>query len=354
MASKSLLPVDPNVTNDAHYRYWMPALQIKSEGFHNGIKTVFPNIREVCRELNRPAEGLVKHFSFELGAQGTHLKQDDKFLVMGSFTQQRLQERVYDFVTRFVLCKECRNPETTPYAKTKSKLAMTCKSCGKETDLTNAGNDRVVALMLAYYSQAKETAKPKAGPATGQAGEQQPEENAAQEEAPAVSVAAVPAKIETTTEQLQKKNPIVELSNLMRQTPPPAADKVIHTALQLKTESNLTDSQMVRIIFRAVIEGVDGTKFIGALQQWRAVLKHFVGHRERLTIIKELGIAVSKYGKPEKHAAALKMLWEESIIDEGTIMDWYANYTPTGKDLSPDFVVVIKKETGPLIDWLNQ
>lgn len=350
----ALLNVDPLKKDDAFYRYKMPAILTKIEGNGNGIKTVFPNIREVCGKLARPAEILNKYFGYELGAQSTFLKQDEKFLVMGSFDQQRVQDKVYEFVSRFVLCKECRNPETTPFAKSKTKLVMSCKSCGKETDLTNAGNDRVVQLMLTYYAQqsARPASKASAAPA-----EKAPEEagnSQVAKEEPALPVSASPARIETTSDQLKKMNPIVELANLMRQMPPAPAEKVIHLGLQLKTEMNLTDNQMARTVFRAVLEGVDGSKFIGALQQWRAVLKHFLIPKEQITAIKELGIAVKSYNQPEKFPMALKALWEEDLVSEQDIMTWYTTYKPSGKDMPEPMFAMIKTKVEPFIEWLKQ
>ncbi|GAA5865049.1 hypothetical protein JCM3774_003950 [Rhodotorula dairenensis] len=40
---------------DSFYRYKMPVLLTKIEGKGNGIKTVFPNMADVARALNRPA-----------------------------------------------------------------------------------------------------------------------------------------------------------------------------------------------------------------------------------------------------------------------------------------------------------
>jgi translation initiation factor 5 len=347
-----LLNVDPQKQNDAFYRYKMPSILIKIEGNGNGIKTVFPNIRDVCARLGRPAEILYKYFGYELGAQSTHLKQDDKFLVMGSFTQQRVQERVFDFVTRFVLCKECRNPETTPLCKTKTKLVMTCKSCGKETDLTSAGNERVVQLMLTFYSQVKNANA--AGAMMGAAEKTEEAPDAKPEETVPAAVSTGPVKIETTAEQLKKVNPILELANLMRQLPPSPAEKVIHRALQLKTELNLSESNMTRTVFRAVLEGVEANKFIGALQQWRPVLKHFITVKEQVTALKELGLAVKKYDAIEKFPMALKMLWEEDLVGEAQIMEWHTTYKPSGKDMPPETFEQIKAKTKPVIDWLSQ
>lgn len=39
--------------NDTTYRYRMPIIQIKGEGRGNGVKTVLPNVYDVCDALHR-------------------------------------------------------------------------------------------------------------------------------------------------------------------------------------------------------------------------------------------------------------------------------------------------------------
>ena len=105
-----LIPVNPAQKDDEHCRHKMEASLTKIEGSGNGIKTVFPNINEICKKLNRDPFLLNKFFGFELGAQASFQKEDNKYLVMGSFRQEIIQEKVYDFVKRFVLCPSCADP----------------------------------------------------------------------------------------------------------------------------------------------------------------------------------------------------------------------------------------------------
>ncbi|KAJ2383861.1 eukaryotic translation initiation factor 5, partial [Coemansia sp. RSA 2603] len=124
-------------TQDTFYRYKMPRLQGKIEGKGNGIKTVLPNIVDVSRALSRPPSYATKYFGYELGAQTKNDEKIEKFIVNGAHEVPKLQELLYDFIDRFVLCGDCKNPETDLIiTKDKDqKIIRQCMACGKRTDV---------------------------------------------------------------------------------------------------------------------------------------------------------------------------------------------------------------------------
>lgn len=115
---------------DPFYRYKMPPIQAKVEGRGNGIKTAIPNLSEVARALGRPAAYVVKYFGYELGAQTTMKEEDDRYLVNGAHQQSELQDSLDGFISKFVLCGSCKNPETQITIKGKDFLQKDCKACG--------------------------------------------------------------------------------------------------------------------------------------------------------------------------------------------------------------------------------
>lgn len=120
---------------DPFYRYKMPAIQLKVEGRGNGIKTAIPNLSEVARALGRPPAYVVKYFGYELGAQTTFKEEDDRYLVNGAHGQPELQDSLDGFITKFVLCGACKNPETQIQIKGKNDLQKDCKACGRITEV---------------------------------------------------------------------------------------------------------------------------------------------------------------------------------------------------------------------------
>jgi len=116
---------------DPFYRYKMPAIQSKTEGRGNGIKTLVMNLSDVARALNRPPPYVLKYFGHELGALTTIKEEEDRYLVNGVHDSNELQDSLDGFINRFVLCGACKNPETEIQVKGKDELLRDCKACGK-------------------------------------------------------------------------------------------------------------------------------------------------------------------------------------------------------------------------------
>eukprot|EP01061_Rhynchopus_euleeides_P040521 TRINITY_DN697_c0_g2_i6.p2 TRINITY_DN697_c0_g2~~TRINITY_DN697_c0_g2_i6.p2 ORF type:complete len:166 (+),score=83.87 TRINITY_DN697_c0_g2_i6:95-592(+) len=124
------LTVDPQKKDDRYYRYKMPPLTIKVEGSGNGIKTVLTNIVDISQRINRDVDYPMKYFGNDIGAN-TKL-EDAKWIMMGKHDRDRLQKSLFDYITRFVLCKSCRNPETITLVDEKKNAWLRCGACGKE------------------------------------------------------------------------------------------------------------------------------------------------------------------------------------------------------------------------------
>jgi translation initiation factor 5 len=115
---------------DPFYRYKMERIQSKVEGKGNGIKTVIVNLSNVAHQLARPPNYVIKYFGFELGAQTNIDPKDDRWIINGAHEASKLQDYLDGFINKFVLCKECKNPETVVSIKD-GDILMDCKACGK-------------------------------------------------------------------------------------------------------------------------------------------------------------------------------------------------------------------------------
>jgi translation initiation factor 5 len=119
---------------DAFYRYKMERIQSKIEGKGNGIKTVIVNLSSVANSLARPPSHVIKYFGFELGAQTNTNPNDDRWIINGAHDASKLQDYLDGFITKFVLCKKCKNPETDVHIKD-GNITLDCKACGKISDV---------------------------------------------------------------------------------------------------------------------------------------------------------------------------------------------------------------------------
>ncbi|KAJ5369071.1 eukaryotic translation initiation factor 5 [Penicillium cataractarum] len=119
---------------DPFYRYKMEKIQSKIEGKGNGIKTVIVNLASVAHSLSRPPAYVIKYFGFELGAQANAKPSDDRWIINGAHDAPKLQDYLDGFISKFVLCKKCKNPETDVIIKDE-KITLDCKACGQRTDV---------------------------------------------------------------------------------------------------------------------------------------------------------------------------------------------------------------------------
>ncbi|KAI9801131.1 MAG: hypothetical protein M1833_002999 [Piccolia ochrophora] len=119
---------------DPFYRYKMERLQSKIEGKGNGIKTVIVNLSSVAQSLSRPPAHVIKYFGFELGAQTNTNPADDRWIINGAHEASKLQDYLDGFISKFVLCKKCKNPETDVVIKGGS-IVLDCKACGQRSDV---------------------------------------------------------------------------------------------------------------------------------------------------------------------------------------------------------------------------
>ncbi|GMF02960.1 unnamed protein product [Ambrosiozyma monospora] len=115
--------------DDPFYRYKMPPIQAKIEGKGNGIKTRVLNATDVARALARPVPYVIKYFGFELGAQTAIDEDKEKFLINGVHENSKLQDVLDGFISKFVLCQSCKNPETVLKVEKNGRISKDCKAC---------------------------------------------------------------------------------------------------------------------------------------------------------------------------------------------------------------------------------
>lgn len=144
-------PVD-----DPEYRYKMPTVFGKMEGRGNGSKTVIPNISAVGLSLHRDPGEVNKFFGCELGAQTTWNVETDRAVVNGHHTDKVLVDLVHKYIEAFVLCPNCRLPETE-YKIKSGVVYHKCAACGSK-DMVDMSH-KLCTYILAQDKKAKAEAK---------------------------------------------------------------------------------------------------------------------------------------------------------------------------------------------------
>lgn len=146
-------PVD-----DPEYRYKMPAVVGKVEGRGNGIKTVIVNISDLGLSLKRSPGEVNKFFGCELGAQTSYSEDTDRAVVNGAHPDAVLQEKIHSYIEYFVLCPNCRYPETE-YKIKNDTIFHRCKACGAVNTVNM--EHKLCTYILAQNKKAKKEKKDK-------------------------------------------------------------------------------------------------------------------------------------------------------------------------------------------------
>jgi translation initiation factor 2 beta subunit (eIF-2beta)/eIF-5 len=331
------IAVDPERIGDKHYRYMMPSILTKVEGNGNGIKTVFPNLVDVANAIGRPAEVINKFFGSELGALSNYIKADEKFLVMGSFQRDIIQQRVYSFIRKYVLCTRCRNPETTLSIKKKAVIS-TCGSCGHKGEVAP---DRTVTLLMQYL-EANPNATAMSGAARAVAGgdasvdaaqaaadekaakKARKDKKKAEAEAAEAAGTGAGADLLTTTDEktvvgteadaADPRPGVIEALKAGGEEADAAATGVVHQQKQLLA---LSPTQVIRLVMFCVFAAAAPEKPLGAIMRHAGFIRNFreIGPDAPLEVLAELEAEFVKgRNAPEKMAMAVVLLMDEEVL----------------------------------------
>lgn len=139
---------------DLYYRYKMPRLVSKIEGKGNGIKTVVSNMVDIAKALNRSPVYVTKFFGSEVGSLTVCDEKAARYIVNGAHEAEKLQNVLDGFISKFVLCPSCENPETDLSVSKDGTIWRNCKACGHRATVD-------MAHKLCTYIQKNPPPKPK-------------------------------------------------------------------------------------------------------------------------------------------------------------------------------------------------
>ena len=104
-------------------RFQIPVI----ESAVQGRVTVVQNFGEVIKTLNRSPDTLGKYFLTEMGTGGEY--DATRLTLKGQFRNPQLQEKLEAFVEAYVMCPECRRPDTKIIHEKRMSF-LKCEACG--------------------------------------------------------------------------------------------------------------------------------------------------------------------------------------------------------------------------------
>jgi len=99
----------------------------KIEGHLQGNKTILTNLQQIATQLRREPEHLLKFLLKELATSGTF--KENRTILQTKNSSKKVNEKIQDYANEFVICKECKKPDTE-LIKDKKFIFLHCLACG--------------------------------------------------------------------------------------------------------------------------------------------------------------------------------------------------------------------------------
>lgn len=104
----------------------------KAQGKIEGKNTQITNIMAIASYVRRPAENIAKFLQKELAVAGEIEK--DRLILKTKLSSDRVNEKIEAYVKEFVLCPECKKPDTEIISEKGIKFKH-CLACGAKTPI---------------------------------------------------------------------------------------------------------------------------------------------------------------------------------------------------------------------------
>ncbi|MEL7671742.1 translation initiation factor IF-2 subunit beta [Methanobacterium sp.] len=97
-----------------------------------GNRTIIQNFKDITEALNRDPQHVLKFLLRELGTAGN--LEGSRAIMQGKFTHYLINDRIDDYVKRFIMCHECNRPDTKIVREDRVFL-LKCEACGAKAPL---------------------------------------------------------------------------------------------------------------------------------------------------------------------------------------------------------------------------
>ncbi len=99
----------------------------KISGHFEGKKTILTNFSQISEHIRRNPDHFQKYLLKELAASGQ--REGDRLVLNMKVPSAKINKKVEDYVQEFVLCKECKKPDTELLKEDRLSF-IHCLACG--------------------------------------------------------------------------------------------------------------------------------------------------------------------------------------------------------------------------------
>lgn len=118
------------VVNGSSNRFEVP----KVEGQISGKNTIITNVTAIAGYIRRPIEHLAKFLQKELAVSGKI--ENDRLILNTKLNSSKVNDKVLQYTKEFVLCNECKKPDTEVISEKGIKFKH-CLACGAKSPIRN-------------------------------------------------------------------------------------------------------------------------------------------------------------------------------------------------------------------------
>jgi translation initiation factor 2 subunit 2 len=104
----------------------------KAYSIIQGNRTIIQNFGEIAAAMNRDPQHILKFLLRELGTAGNI--EGNRAIMQGKFTHYLINDRIEDYVKRFIMCHECNGPDTRIIREDRIFI-LKCEACGAKAPL---------------------------------------------------------------------------------------------------------------------------------------------------------------------------------------------------------------------------
>lgn len=123
-AYEKIKPVESNIG-----RFEVP----KVEGHIEGVKTIITNFKQITSYIRREPEHLLKFLLKELASPG--VIKGDRLILTRKISSSIINEKIRAYVDNYVLCKECKKPDTEILKEDRLNF-IHCLACGAKKPIS--------------------------------------------------------------------------------------------------------------------------------------------------------------------------------------------------------------------------
>lgn len=373
-------PVD-----DPEYRYKMPTVFGKLEGRGNGSKTVIPNITAVGQSLHRDPGEVNKFFGCELGAQTTYSVETDRAVVNGHHTDKALQDIMHKYIEAFVVCPNCRLPETE-YKIKSGVIFHKCAACGAKdmVDMTHKLCNYILAQDKKAKADAKKADKKKKkgkkdGDSDGEEKKKEKKEKKSKDKKKEKKSKDKKKEKKSKEEDVEKDDDSYG-SEEEDNAPTEHVDDANAMALAVEATKKFLSEEADAMSPNAIAEKVVNEQMASGLRsqdkihifilaaftpdffKYKQVEKHaptIAKITQGKTVMERHLISACEglcANKPKNFAVLIKQLFDEEVLEEDTIFEWAGegrtDYTLDSVD--EDQRCNMRAEAEPVVVWLQE